>query len=131
MDEFNKLPEEIEAISFQHKVEEVLSKEWNIELKERTVIIEGIKKKFDIVSNDEKFIGDVKFHKNIIKTPSGKLATVSEYVWLLQKTNAEHKFIVFGGTKDIPQKWMKRYGALIEDVKFYFFENDKLEELYS
>jgi len=49
---------------------------------------------------------------------------IAEHVWLLEKTNADHKFLVFGNDRRLPEEWLKRYSNLVEDVSLYFLTND-------
>ena len=82
----------------------------------------GIPKQFDMVSEDEQIIGDAKCYNPRTSTPAGELATISEYIWLLQKTDARAKFLIFGGDVEVPKKWLKNFGIprLIENVQFFF-----------
>lgn len=96
----------------------------------RIIKIKNVRKNFDLVSSDGNHIGDAKYYKMLDsgKSPSAKLSTISEYVWLLEKTNAKHKFIVFGRDMRVPLLWLKRFKSLT-NIKFYFFENNKLKPL--
>ena len=66
-------------------------------------------------------IGDVKYYKNI-QVPAAKFSTIAEYVWLLEKTSANKKFLVFGNDIEIPRRWLKRYGKITQ-VEFYFYDD--------
>ena len=117
---------------FEKEVRKKLKKKWGISFKQDK--IEGVKKKFDLVSIDKKAIGDCKFYKDLKNAPSGKNATIAEFVWLLQNTNAKRKFLVFGRSKKIPIKWHRKYGNLVKDIDFYFYDMNskklvKLNEL--
>ncbi|MGB4851206.1 MAG: hypothetical protein WBQ38_02725, partial [Ignavibacteria bacterium] len=57
-----------------------------------------------------------------------KLSTIAEYVWLLEKTNAGKKFLIFGNDIDIPMKWLDRFGY-ITNVEFYFYDLKELKLL--
>ena len=57
--------------------------------------------------------------------PSAKFSNISETVWLLEKTLSETQFIVFGNDSRVPEKWLKRYERLVNDVTFYFLDNNK------
>jgi hypothetical protein len=92
----------------------------------------GIPKLFDLVSSDKTIIGDAKYLTMVRGTsiPPAKFATIAEYVWLLEKTGAKKKFLVFGKDKRVPLEWLKRYGSLVNHIDFYFIdENQKLEKL--
>ena len=55
---------------------------------------------------------------------------IAEHVWLLEKTNAKRKFLVFGNDRRVPERWLEKYGNLVSDVSFYFLSDDgQLEAL--
>ena len=56
--------------------------------------------------------------------PAAKFSDIAEYVWLLEKTNADVAFLVFGKDRDLPQRWLKRFGALAPGVRFFFLDDD-------
>lgn len=58
------------------------------------------------------------------KIPPAKAAIISEAVWMLEKTEAAEPFLIFGKDRRIPQEWLRRYGNLLDPVKFYFFSDD-------
>jgi len=116
-----------ESAKFEEHIREFFSKEFNVSFASRKVKIKGVEKSFDLVSGDGKYIGDAKYYKNI-KAPAAKFSTIAEYVWLLEKTAAKHKFIVFGQDREVPVRWLKRFGCLT-NVDFYFFSKNKLEKL--
>lgn len=86
----------------------------------------GVPKKFDLVSDDLSIIGDVKYYTLVNGTalPPAKLATIAEYVWLLEKTQASVKFLVFGNEIRVPEMWLEKYGDLVTNVDFYFLTDD-------
>lgn len=115
---------------FETVLRELLLKKWGIKLVKRKVNIGDTEKEFDFVSEDEKHIGDAKYYKNTpTGVPSAKLSTISEYVWLLQNTNFEHKFLIFGNERKVPIMFLRRWGALVKDVEFYFFDGNTMEKL--
>jgi hypothetical protein len=118
-----------ESAKFEKRVRKFFTEKFGkFESKKNSKIkIKGVKKNFDLVSVDRNYIGDAKFYKNI-KTPAAKWSTIAEYVWLLEKTRARHKFIVFGQDKEVPIRWLKRFGSLTK-INFYFFGNNKLKKL--
>ena len=115
---------------FERKAREFISEKWRVKLTKQEIEIGKVKKKFDLVSKNKQTIGDIKYYKNI-KNSSAKLSIISEYVWLLQKVKAKKKFILFGKDKEVPKRWLKRYGSIVEDIKFYFWnhKNGELEEI--
>lgn len=82
-------------------------------------------KKFDFVSDDNSIVGDAKYYTLVggQSLPSGKFATIAEHVWLLEKTQATTRFLVFGNQKQVPEQWLARYGHLAKDVEFYFLSD--------
>jgi hypothetical protein len=51
-----------------------------------------------------------------------KFSVIAEHVWLLEKTSAEKRFLVFGNDKRVPIEWLQRYGPLVHSVEFYFLD---------
>lgn len=91
-----------------------------------------VPKEFDFVSADGGIIGDAKYYTRVGGKgwPPAKVATISEHVWLLEKTAAAEKFLVFGNDKEVPRMWLRKYGALLSGITFYFLTDDgDLEEL--
>lgn len=125
--EFNMSKFLKESKKFEQDVKVFLSKEWGVNLAERKVKIGSVFKKFDLVSEGHALIGDAKYYKNI-SVPAAKWSAIAEYVWLLEKTPAERKFLIFGKDIEVPQRWLKRFGGLTE-VEFYFFDGKKLISL--
>lgn len=118
-----------EADIFEKDMCLFFSKERGVTFKKGIVKFKGAKHSFDLISDDGKYIGDAKFYsmRSNGGVPQAKLSTVSEYVWLLEKTKAKHKFLVFGQDSEVSTYWLKKYGCLT-DVKFYFFKNNKLKK---
>lgn len=64
------------------------------------------------------------------KSSPANLATITEYVWLLEKAEAESRFLVFGNNITVPILWLNSYGNLLTSVTFYFlFTDDHLQYL--
>jgi len=62
--------------------------------------------------------------------PPAKFSVIAEYVWLLEKTNAATKFLVFGNDRRVPETWLTFYGNLIDNIDFFFLDYDNhLEKL--
>lgn len=94
----------------------------------------AVPKKFDLVSADGSIVGDAKFYTLVggRRLPPAKFATIAEHVWLLEKTTASHKFLVFGNQRDVPVSWLRRYGRLLSGVEFFFLSaSGQLERLDS
>jgi len=116
--------------SFEQRAQQYFSQLWGVDLQERTVYISGrvpnqvsnqVSKTFDLVSQDSRYVGDVKRYKNI-KSPSAKLSTIAEYVWLLQKVKADKVFMVFGLDPKVAERFLEAFRPLILPVEFYFLD---------
>jgi len=108
---------------FEQSVREFLSQKWKIPLKKGT--LPGVPKEFDMISLDGKIVGDAKYYTMVrgVALPPAKFATIAEYVWLMEKTKAEKKFLVFGNSREVPNKWLEKYQSLLhENIAFYFFD---------
>lgn len=88
--------------------------------------VAGVPKIFDLVSDDHRIVGDAKFYTLVQgeRLPPAKFSIVAEHVWLLEKTNCERRFLVFGNDRRVPERWLQRYGALASAVEFYFLDGD-------
>ncbi len=86
----------------------------------------GVNKVFDMTSSDGKVVGDAKYFTMVEgeRLPPAKFSVIAEYVWLLEKCDAEKKFLVFGNDRRVPEKWLERYGSLVSDVAFFFLSDD-------
>ena len=118
----NYLNEKYPSIHFSEQkvtIKKIINKKGNIK---------ELEYKFDYVSADKKFMGDAKFLKNIPE-PAAKYDNISKYVWLLQNSDAQIKFLIFGRDKEVPERYLKRFEPLIKDVEFYFFNNESLVPL--
>jgi len=52
--------------------------------------------------------------------PPAKFSIIGEHVWLLERTGAPVQFLVFGNDRNVPVRWLQRYGHLAPNVVFYF-----------
>ncbi|HNT75677.1 MAG TPA: hypothetical protein PKH77_11735 [Anaerolineae bacterium] len=85
-------------------------------------IVAGVPHCFELVSPAGDIVGDSLYYPQATQYhwPPAKFAVISERVWLLAQTAARIRFLVFGNDRDIPELWLRRYGALTPDVAFYF-----------
>jgi len=90
-----------------------------------------VPKAFDLVSPDGSIIGDAKYFTLVKgqRLPPAKFSVIAEHVWLLEKTDASTRFLVFGNQREVPRLWLKRYGYLVAAVDFYFLSEDGALEL--
>ncbi len=90
-------------------------------------------KAFDLVSADGQIVGDAKFFSMVrgSRIPPAKWSVISEHIWLLERTPAKTKFLVFGNDRRVPTGWLKRWGTYLGgDIQFYFInEEGRIEQL--
>jgi hypothetical protein len=108
---------------FEAQAREVLAKHFGVKL--RPGLLFNVSKLFDYVSKDRTIVGDAKFLSAGRKRfQPAKFSAITEVVWLLEKVSAKNKFIVFGSSIEIPKIWLSRYGALLENLTFYFLDEE-------
>jgi hypothetical protein len=88
--------------------------------------VPDVPKAWDMVSPDGDFIGDAKYLTLVgeRRLPPVKFSVIAEHVWLLEKTGAPTRFLVFGNDRPVPALWLQRYGHLVAGVSFYFLDDD-------
>ncbi len=92
----------------------------------------SVPKKLDFVSPDGQVVGDAKYYTRVggAGLPPAKFSIIAEHVWLLEKTGAQEKFLVFGNGRQVPVRWLERYGGLVAGIDFYFLtDSGELEQL--
>ena len=115
---------------FEEFARKIMSEYFGVQLKERKP--SNFPKKFDMVSDNEDVIGDAKFLTLVHgkRLPPAKFMEIAAHVWLLEKVNANKRFLVFGNQKRVSEWWLEKYGNLIRNVEFYFIDNEEnLERL--
>jgi hypothetical protein len=131
MRKHSKPLEENLSMKFERLAGKVLSKHFGVPLTRGK--IPEIPKEFDMTSPDGQIVGDAKYLTMVRgkRLPPAKFSVIAEYVWLLEKSPATYKFLVFGNDRRVPEEWLKRYGHLIENVVFFFLDErtQKLEKL--
>ena len=122
----------LNAAQFEDLARQVFSQRFGVPL--RSGQVAGVPKLFDLVSPDGDIVGDAKYYTLVggQHLPPAKFSIIAEHVWLLEKTQARSKFLVFGNDIDVPKRWLARYGHLRGDVAFYFLTDDgQVSELNS
>lgn len=101
-----------------------MSAHFGVDLAERS--LPGVPKRFDMASADGQFVGDAKYLTLVKRTnlPPAKFMEIAGHVWLLEKTGAGHKFLVFGNQREVPERWLKKYGAIVKGVGLYFLSDE-------
>lgn len=119
----------LSASAFEELARQVMSQEFDTELTPGRV--NGVHKQFDLISEDQKIIGDAKYYTavNGTRLPPAKFATIAEYLWLLEKTTAERRFLIFGNDRRVPEWWLERYGNLASVAFYYLSDDGALEKL--
>ena len=118
------------AHEFEDFARKVMEKHYGAVLQSRAIGI--VPKTFDFVSADSSIVGDAKYFTLVrgVGLPPAKFSVIAEHVWLLEKTGADRKFLVFGNDKRVPTEWLKRYGHQVKDVEFHFLsDRGRLERL--
>ena len=85
-----------------------------------------VPKQWDMLSDNGEIVGDAKYYALVggTRLPPAKFSNIAEHVWLLDKTDARIKFLVFGNQIEVPKLWLERYGNLVGDIQFYFLNDD-------
>lgn len=110
--------------AFEELARKKMSDHFGVSLAPGTV--PGVPKEFDLVSPDKEIVGDAKYFTLIRgqRLPPAKFSVIAEHVWLLEKTGAPTRFLVFGNDRQVPELWLKRFGNLVSGVAFYFLDDD-------
>jgi hypothetical protein len=71
-------------------------------------------------------VGDAKYFTLVGGTglPPAKFSIIAEHVWLLEKTPANVRFLIFGNDREVPVRWLAKYGPLSQCVTFFFLHSD-------
>lgn len=116
-------PTDVTPIAFEARAAEAMSKHFGVPLGPDR--LPGVPKLFDLVSPDKSIVGDAKYYTLVRGTalPPAKFSVIAEHVWLLEKTKARHRFLVFGNERRVSEEWLRRYGELVDRVAFYFLDD--------
>jgi hypothetical protein len=111
------------AARFEALARRVLAAHYAVALSPGSV--PGVRKRFEFVSPDKQIIGDAKYYTLVggVGLPPAKFSIIAEHVWLLEKTAAPTRFLVFGHDREVPTRWLERYGELTSAVTFYFLSD--------
>lgn len=116
-------PPSLSDAQFEALARRVFSQYFGVSLSEGQV--SGVPKVFDFVSPDGSIVGDAKYFTLVggHRLPPAKFSVIAEHVWLLEKTGANTKFLVFGNDREVSVRWLARYGALVSSVRFFFMDD--------
>jgi hypothetical protein len=112
------------ATRFEALARRILSDRYGVAL--RPGSLPGVAKVFDFVSPDHRVVGDAKYFSlaDGVGLPAAKFSIVAEHIWLLEKSGASTTFLVFGNQREVPERWLARYGELASSVAFFFLSED-------
>lgn len=98
-----------------------------------SVKLDGHPKHFDMVSHDGSIVGDAKFLTLVHGKglPPAKFMEIAGHVWLLERTPANRRFLVFGNQRRVAEWWLEKYGRIARSVEFYFLSENGAIELLS
>jgi len=124
------------AAMFTDAVVEAMSRRFGAELhvgvRLRVPLKSGgtVERIFDLASADGRIIGEVMLLSG--GSVASRFPGISENVWLLEKIEAERKFIAFGGDPSVPRLWLERHMQLApRDVSLHFISPDgRVEDLW-
>ena len=88
-------------------------------------VVPGVPRAFELVSPDRRTVGCALYCAPVRgqRLPPAKFSLIGERVWLLEKTGAGVRFLVFGYDRDVPRLWFRRYGHLAPGVRFYYLDD--------
>lgn len=121
---------------FEEIASKAIQKELGCNLNNEKINITGKDKKFDLVNEDRKIVGDIKYYSMTKggNTPSAKFSTLNEYAWLMQRLeiSTKHKWkkiFVIGTNEDIIKKYIKIYEKWLDDIEIYYCsENGRIKK---
>ncbi len=113
-------PTKLSNTQFQDLARQVMSKHYGVALAHRQ--LPGIPKLFDLVSADGRIVGNAVYYplNGYKRFAVPQSSIISEHVWLLEKTQAPHRFLVFANDRVAPVQWLERYGTLASAITFFF-----------
>lgn len=100
---FGKTEGQLSPLAFEDLARSVMNAHFGVPLV--TEQVPGVPKEFDLVSPDGSIIGDAKYFTLVQgqRLPPAKFSVIAEHVWLLKKTRASVRFLVFGNQREVPQ----------------------------
>ncbi len=111
------------AARFEELARRVLTEHYGVLFPRGSV--SGVRKQFDFVSPDYQVVGHALYFPRVegLGLPPAKFSIVGEHLWLLDKTGAPTRFLVFGEDRELPLRWFERYGNLAPTVTFFFLSD--------
>lgn len=115
--------------AFEIAARRIFKKKFGRALPPRKVFIQGKEKGFDLVSKNEKIVGDCKHYRNTKSgnIPSAKRSILNEYVWILQKLSKDvRKFLVIGEDYKMAERYVRDFCPWLEGVQVYFYKRGQM-----
>ena len=108
---------------FEEVAREAMSRMFATSLNER--MVGDFPKRWDFLSQDLSIVGDAKYLTLVrgVDLPPAKFMEIAAHVWLLEKIEASHRFLVFGNQIEVPRLWLRKYGRIATPVEFYFSDD--------
>ena len=117
------IPEVNNWRAFEQYAQRYFSNLWGVDIQERSVRVANlVSRKFDLVSEDHRYIGDAKWLSHTPPYNGAKPQAIVECLWLLQKVRTEKVFLVLGRDIGIVEEFLRRWRPLIDPVEFYFLD---------
>jgi len=88
--------------------------------------------RFLLIVNNGTIVGDATYLTLVHgqRLPPPKFMEIAGHVWLLERTAARCRFLIFGNQRRVAECWLEKYGGLVDGVEFYFLADDgTLEQL--
>jgi len=119
------LPEESPQKAEEERVRRAVSQFLSVPLRKLKLGVFNKQKEFDLVNVEARIVGDVKSYRASNYEASGKKATMSECIWLMEKLEAStsckwRKIIAGSGDITFFRKYAKSHGTWLGDVEIYF-----------
>ena len=117
---------------FEDLARRALENEIGCSLDELEIDINGKGKKFDLVNIQNQVVGDVKNYTitRSGNTPSAKISTLNEYVWLMglvEKFSKKkwRKILVIGEDKKFVEYYIRIFERWLDNIEIFFFDSKK------
>lgn len=114
--------------NFEIQARNAIERHLGVELGSRGVDINGKIKRFDLVNEKERIVGDIKQYTTTKggHRPSAKFSTLNEYAWLMQlldKFSGQkwRKLFVVGEDRDMTEQYAREFDKWLDDIEIYFF----------
>ena len=117
--------------TFADHARRVLSGRWGTTLRRGLAALPGgDSHPFEFVSGNGRIVGGVVWLAPLRRSYGAQSAAIAEAVRIVgHVTKADRRFLVFGEEWDAVNRWLARYGPLLDGVEMWCLEGDRLERL--